>query len=124
MLSTLIIKYKIHVFLDVNSILYCLFAIYTLLILLFVLSVFPFRNLVTALWLFCAALGTLINAAVAEIPIPAKYMFFAYACAMTVVVVIFILVNRRYQYRNATNLPQSREFNNTDKNVNATNGST
>ena len=53
----------------------------------------------TALWSFCQAVGTLINAGVAQVPIPEEYRFFAYAVAMAIVIGIFLLINRNYRYR-------------------------
>lgn len=53
----------------------------------------------TALWSFCQAVGTLINAGVAQVPIPEEYRFFTYAVAMAIVIVIFLVINRNYHYR-------------------------
>lgn len=53
----------------------------------------------TALWSFCQAVGTLINAGVAQVPISEEYRFFAYAVAMAIVIAIFLVINRNYRYR-------------------------
>ncbi len=60
------------------------------------------RNIVTALWAIAQALGTLLNAGIAEIPMTLKYEFFVYLLLISIVTVVFIVVNRNYQYKAST----------------------
>lgn len=58
------------------------------------------RNLVTAMWYLSQALGTLLNAGVAQIPgLNLLQEFFMYMALMSVVTVIFATINRRFRYR-------------------------
>ena len=58
----------------------------------------------TSLWYISQALGTLLNAGVAQIPMSLAYGFFVYLILMIAVTVVFVLINRNYQYReNKTN---------------------
>ena len=65
-------------------------------------SIHPSRNIVTALWAISQALGTLLNAGIAEIPMSLKYEFFIYLVLIVIVTVVFILVNRNFQYKAKT----------------------
>ena len=58
------------------------------------------RNVITAFWFISQALGTLLNAGVAQIPMSLSYEFFLYMVMMFVVTGIFVFINRNFQYRN------------------------
>ena len=64
------------------------------------LSVFACRNIITSFWYISQALGTLLNAGIAQIPgLTLLKEFFTYMALMFVVTFGFILINWRYQYR-------------------------
>ena len=64
------------------------------------------RNFVTAMWYLSQALGTLLNAGVAEIPgLNLLQQFFIYTALMGVVTVIFAAINRRFRYRTSSKPP-------------------
>lgn len=60
------------------------------------------RNIVTAMWYLSQALGTLLNAGVAQIPqINLLQEFFVYMSFLVLVTIAFAAINRHFQYRNA-----------------------
>lgn len=60
-----------------------------------------FRNIVSALWGVTQALGTLLNAAIAQLSISLMAQFFTYMGLMVVVTLLFVVINRRYRYRDS-----------------------
>lgn len=59
-----------------------------------------YRNLVTAMWYLSQALGTLLNAGVAQIPrMNLLQQFVMYTALMGVVTVVFAAINRRFRYK-------------------------
>ena len=58
------------------------------------------RNVITAFWFISQALGTLLNAGVAQIPMSLSYEFFIYMVMMFIVTGIFVFINRNFRYRN------------------------
>ena len=58
------------------------------------------RNVVTAMWYLSQALGTLLNAGVAQIPrLNLLQEFFMYMALMGVVTLAFAALNRHFRYR-------------------------
>lgn len=57
------------------------------------------RNVVTAMWYLSQALGTLLNAGVAQISqINLLIQFLLYMALLFLVTIIFIIVNRHFKY--------------------------
>ena len=64
--------------------------------------IFP-RNIVTAMWYLSQALGTLLNAGVAQIPhMDLLQQFFVYMALMVLVTVVFTVINRHFTYKHDT----------------------
>ena len=64
-----------------------------------IMYIFP-RNIVTAMWYLSQALGTLLNAGVAQIPhMDLLQQFFVYMALMVLVTVLFTVINRRFTYK-------------------------
>ena len=64
------------------------------------LSLFSYRNIITSFWYISQALGTLLNAGIAQIPgLTLLKEFFTYMALMFVVTFGFILINWRFRYR-------------------------
>ena len=59
-----------------------------------------YRNVITAFWFISQALGTLLSAGMAQIPMSLSCEFFIFMVIMLIVTGIFWLVNRNIQYRN------------------------
>ena len=55
----------------------------------------------SALWGVTQALGTLLNAAIAQLSISLMAQFFTYMGLMVVVTLLFVVINRRYRYRDS-----------------------
>ena len=61
------------------------------------------RNVVTAMWYLSQALGTLLNAGVAQIgQINLLIQFLLYMALLLAVTVVFIFVNRHFKYANTS----------------------
>ena len=59
-----------------------------------------YRNIITSFWYIAQALGTLLNAGIAQIPgLTLLKEFFTYMALMFVVTFVFVLINWQYQYR-------------------------
>ena len=57
------------------------------------------RNIITSFWYISQALGTLLNAGIAQIPMSLTYELFVYMILMVAVTVLFVVINRNYWYR-------------------------
>ena len=57
--------------------------------------------MITSFWYISQALGTLLNAGIAQIPMSLTYEFFVYVVLMVAVTVLFVVINRNYRYRKA-----------------------
>ena len=57
--------------------------------------------MITSFWYISQALGTLLNAGIAQIPMSLTYEFFVYVILMVAVTVLFVVINRNYRYRKA-----------------------
>ena len=61
------------------------------------------RNIITSFWYIAQALGTLLNAGLAQIPgLTLRDEFFMYTGLMVAVTALFVAVNWRYKYRELT----------------------
>ena len=59
-----------------------------------------YRNVITAFWFISQALGTLLNAGLAQVPMSLSYEFFILMIMMFIVTAVFLLINRNFRYRN------------------------
>ena len=57
------------------------------------------RNIAIAIWLITQGMGTLFNAGIAFLPISLLTSFFFYVGLMLIVTVVFVLLNRKYKYK-------------------------
>lgn len=60
------------------------------------------RNTVTALWYLCQALGSLLNAGIAQIAISRQWAFVMYSSMMWLLIIVFMLISKRYNYKKPT----------------------
>ena len=68
---------------------------------------FHCRNSITAFWYISQALGTLLNAGVAQIPMSLTNEFFVYVILMAFVTHIFVAINRNYRYTDGRASPST-----------------
>ena len=58
------------------------------------------RNIITSFWYIAQALGTLLNAGIAQIPgLSLREEFFMYTGLMLVVTALFVVINWKYKYK-------------------------
>lgn len=68
-----------------------------------------YRNVVTAMWYLSQALGTLLNAGVAQIPrLNLLQEFFMYMVLMGIVTLAFAALNRHFRYRNSLSFQEGK----------------
>jgi len=57
------------------------------------------RNIVTGLWYLCQALGSLLNAGIAQIAMKRQWQFVMYSILMWLLLAAFLLLTKRYKYK-------------------------
>ncbi|XP_065898332.1 solute carrier family 15 member 3-like isoform X2 [Dysidea avara] len=57
------------------------------------------RNIVTGLWYLCQALGSLLNAGIAQIAMKRQWQFVMYSGLMWLLLATFLLLTKRYKYK-------------------------